>query len=142
MKYWSVAVSMRLAHHLPSLYQSLLSGFEPLGDSVAPANDGPSHPMSPGLAAAAVDACWAAGWVAAADAAVAANPVLPSNSMPLSANATVSRRVIPLIALPPSTHGHRFSPFARYKRFTLSSSGARLTYQQVYGSFDSADEPC
>ena len=35
------------AHQAPSLYQSLLSGLDPLGEPDEPSNDWPSHPMSP-----------------------------------------------------------------------------------------------
>src|SRR6478735_6419667 len=35
------------AHHEPALYQSLLSGLEPLGEPEAPWKDWPSQPMSP-----------------------------------------------------------------------------------------------
>ena len=38
---------------MPSLNQSLLSGFSPVGSADAPAYDGPSTPMSGGAAAAA-----------------------------------------------------------------------------------------
>ena len=35
------------AHQAPSLYQSLLSGLDPLGEPEEPSKDWPSHPMSP-----------------------------------------------------------------------------------------------
>jgi hypothetical protein len=46
---WNVelAACHRVPHHIPSLNQSLLSGFDPLGAAPAPAKDGPGTPISP-----------------------------------------------------------------------------------------------
>jgi hypothetical protein len=43
-----------LAHQKPSFHQSLLSGFSPVGELWEPKVDGPSNPMSPVAALAAV----------------------------------------------------------------------------------------